>query len=166
MRINDHHTGPSPPPPPLTIGVLSDTHGQLAPEVVDRIGGMDLVLHAGDIDGPEILQALGKPDKVKAVRGNMDLGKWSQTLPHEEFVAAGDILIYMIHDLHRVSIDPASADVRIVVSGHTHRPAAVQRNGVLYLNPGSPSFPRGGHKPSIAQIEIAADRFTYRHIHF
>jgi putative phosphoesterase len=165
MRINDHHTGPAPPPPTLTIGVLSDTHGHLDPKVIDRICGMDLVLHAGDIDEPEILQALGKSDKVKAVRGNMDLGTWSQTLPHEEFVAAGDILIYMIHDLHRISIDPASADVRIVISGHTHRPAAGQQNGVLYLNPGSPSFPRGGHKSSMAQIEIVGDRFAYRHIH-
>jgi putative phosphoesterase len=127
---------------------------------------MDLVLHAGDIDGRAILQALGKSDRVTAVRGNMDMGTWAQMLPMEAFVEAGDILIYMIHDLHRISIDPASADVRIVISGHTHRPAAEQKNGVLYLNPGSPSFPRGGHKASMAQIEIDKDRFAYRHIWF
>jgi len=166
MRLKDHHADPSGRPSPLTIGVLSDTHGRLAPNVMDCLCHMDLVLHAGDIDRPEILQSLGKPDKVKAVRGNMDLGQWSQGLPYEEFVEAGDILIYVIHDLHRISIDPASADVRIVISGHTHRPAAVQQNGVLYLNPGSPSFPRDGHKPSMAQIEIVGNRFAYRHIHF
>jgi uncharacterized protein len=166
MPDKDHHADPVDRPPSLTIGVLSDTHGQLDPEVMDCLCRLDLVLHAGDIDRPEILQALGKPDKVKAVRGNMDLGPWSQKLPHEEFVAVGDILIYMIHDLHRISIDPVSADVRIVISGHTHRPAAAQQDGVLYLNPGSPSFPRGGHKASMAQIDIVADRFAYRHIHF
>ena len=151
---------------PLTVGVLSDTHGRLDSEVMACIGRMDLVLHAGDIDRPEILQALGEPDRVKAVRGNMDSGPWSQSLLREEFVEAGDILIYMIHDLHRISFAPPSADVRIVISGHTHRPAAVQQSGVLYLNPGSPSFPRGGHKPSMAQIEIVGDRFAYRYIHF
>ena len=152
--------------PALTIGVLSDTHGKIDGKVIDRIRCMDLVLHAGDIDEPEILQALGKSDKITAVRGNMDFGAWSQALPIEAFVEAGDILIYMVHDLHRISIDPSSADVRIVISGHTHRPAAERKNGVLYLNPGSASFPRDGHKASMAQIEIVKDRFAYRHIWF
>ena len=150
----------------MTIGVLSDTHGRLDHDVIDSIREVDLVLHAGDLDSPEILQALGNAEKIRVVRGNMDFGAWSQTLPYEEFIEAGGIFIYMIHDLHRISIDPAAADVHIVISGHTHRPKAVQTNGILYLNPGSASFPRGGDKASMALIEIKGGRFAYRHIFF
>jgi len=166
MRAKDPSCDPVNHGSPLAIGILSDTHGRLDGEVVDRLRCMDMVLHAGDIDGPEILQAIGESDKVTAVRGNMDWGEWSQGLPQEEFVEAGGILIYMIHDVQKISIDPGSADIRIVINGHTHRPSAVQKNGVLYLNPGSPSFPRGGHKASMAVIEIDGDLFRYRHIYF
>ena len=124
----------------MTIGVLSDTHGRLNRQVIDIVRHTDLILHAGDFDGPEVLQALGKEADIVAVRGNMDSGKWSLVLASEEFVQAGNILIYMLHDLHKISIDPVGADVRIVISGHTHRPAAAQKNGVMYLHPGSPSF--------------------------
>lgn len=150
----------------MTIGVLSDTHGRVDDQVIDIIRRTDLVLHAGDLDDPKILQALEKEADVVAVRGNMDSGEWSRRLASEEFVQAGDILIYMIHDLHRISIDPVGADTRIVISGHTHRPAATQENGVLYLNPGSASFPRGGRSASMALVNIDGDRFTYRHIFF
>lgn len=166
MHAKNHSCDPVHRRSPLTIGVLSDTHGRLDGGVIDRIRCMDMVLHAGDIDGPEILHALGGSDKVSAVRGNMDFGEWSHPLPNEEFIEAGAILIYMIHDLQKISIDPGSANVRIVISGHTHRPAGAQKNGVLYLNPGSPSFPRGGHKASMAIIEIKGERFTHRHIYF
>ena len=150
----------------MTIGVLSDTHGRIAGQVIDMVRQTDLVLHAGDLDGPEILQALGEAADVVAVRGNMDSGDWSRALALEEFVQAGNILLYMIHDVHRISIDPFSADVRIVISGHTHRPAAAEKNGVLYLNPGSASFPRGGHSASMAFVDIDGDRFAHRHIFF
>jgi len=150
----------------VIIGVLSDTHGRLEPNVIDGLRRTDLVLHAGDIDGPEILQTLGTAKKVTAVRGNMDSGAWSRSLQEEEFVEAGGIRIYMIHDLHRISIDPESADVRIIISGHTHRPSAIQKNGILYLNPGSASFPRGGDKASMAFIEIKGSCFSYRHIFY
>jgi putative phosphoesterase len=148
----------------MIIGVLSDTHGRLDPKVIDCIRRTDLVLHAGDLDGPDILHNLGNSEKVTAVRGNMDFGSWSQALHQEEFVDASGILIYMIHDLHRISVDPEAADIRIVISGHTHRSSAIQKNGILYLNPGSASFPRGGAKASMALIEIKGGHFTYRHI--
>jgi len=166
MRVKNPSSDPVYHRSSLAIGVLSDTHGRLDDGVIDRIRCIDMVLHAGDIDGPEILHALGESDRVSAVRGNMDFGEWSQTLPHEEYIEAGDILIYMIHDLQKISIDPGPAEVRIVISGHTHRPTAMQKNGVLYLNPGSASYPRGGHKASMALIEIDGERFTYRHIYF
>lgn len=166
MRADRHRSKPIPKYPALTIGVLSDTHGRLDQQVMDIVRQTDLLLHAGDLDGPQVLQALVEEVDVVAVRGNMDLGGWSQGLAHEEFVQAGDFLIYMVHDLHNISLDPVSADIRLVISGHTHRPAATHQNGVLYLNPGSPSFPRGGHQASMALVGIDGGRFTYRHILF
>jgi putative phosphoesterase len=164
MRTENHTTKPAAKRDSMSIGVLSDTHGHVGRPVIDIVRQTDLILHAGDLDSHEILQVLGETGSVIAVRGNMDFGAWSQELPREEFVEVGGILIYMIHDLHRISLNPQGADIRIVISGHTHRQAAVQKNGVLYLNPGSPSFPRGGHNASMALIEVNGDHFAYRHI--
>jgi len=148
----------------MKIGVLSDTHGHIDNHVIDALIDSDLILHAGDIDGPEILQRLRKVGTVVPVRGNMDHGVWAQDMPREEYVDLGGILVYMIHDLSHISLDPAAADVRIVVSGHTHRPEIMKKNGVLYLNPGSASFPRGGFEASIALIEITNAQIACRHI--
>lgn len=148
----------------INIGVLSDTHGHIDGSLVDILSGTDFILHAGDMDTPEILQTLKNIGQVFPVRGNMDVGAWSQALPEEEFVEVGGILIYMIHDIKKISLDPVAADIRIVISGHTHRPAIKNKKGVLYLNPGSASFPRGGVKASIALIEINAGHIKCRHI--
>ena len=148
----------------MRIAVLSDTHGRLDRQIFNIVEESDLILHAGDLDNLETLQLLGKAGNVVAVCGNMDFGVWSQSLPREEYVEAGDILIYMLHDMNGINLDPESADIQIVVSGHTHRPSAVHKKGVLYLNPGSPSFPRGGNDASMALIDINGGHFTYRHI--
>lgn len=148
----------------MKIGVLSDTHGHLDNHITDALIDTDLILHAGDIDGPEVLQTLGKIATVVPVRGNMDYGAWAHDMPREEFVDLGSVLIYIIHDLNHISLDPAAADIRIVISGHTHRPEIMKNNGVLYLNPGSASFPRGGFNASIALIEIKGAHVACRHV--
>jgi len=149
---------------PMKIGVLSDTHGHLDNRIMDALIDTDLILHAGDIDGPEVLQMLGKIATVIPVRGNMDYGAWAHDMLREEFVDLGRVLIYMIHDLNHISLDPATADIRIVISGHTHCPEIMEQNRVLYLNPGSASFPRGGFKASIALIEIKGAHIDCRHV--
>lgn len=148
----------------MKIGVLSDTHGHLDNHTMDALIDTDLILHAGDIDGPEVLQTLGKIATVVPVRGNMDYGTWANDMPREEFVDLGSVLIYIIHDLNHISLDPAAADIRIVISGHTHRPEIMKNNGVIYLNPGSASFPRGGFNASIALIEIKGAHVACRHV--
>jgi putative phosphoesterase len=150
--------------PITTIGVLSDTHGHLDDRLSEILDGTDLILHAGDMDRPETLKALKTIGTVIPVRGNMDHGNWSRKLKAEEYVEAGGILIYMIHDLSHIDIDPASADIGIVISGHTHRPSMTDKEGVLYLNPGSASYPRGGFRASVAMIEIRGRSVRCRHI--
>ena len=118
------------------IGVISDTHGQLKAEAAEALKGVDLIIHAGDVGKPEVLEELGKIAPVHAVRGNMD-GHWALGLPETEVVEMGDLLLYVLHDVFRLDIDPVAAGFVAVINGHTHTAAIENRKGVLYLNPGS-----------------------------
>lgn len=118
------------------IGVISDTHGHLRAEAANVLKDVDLIIHAGDIGKPEVLAALGKIAPVHAVRGNMD-GHWAFGLPETEVVEVGELLLYVLHDVFRLDIDPVAAGFTAVINGHTHTPAIENRKGVLYLNPGS-----------------------------
>lgn len=118
------------------IGVISDTHGHLRAEVAKALKGVDRIIHAGDIGKPEVLEALRAIAPVHAVRGNMD-GHWAFELPETEVVEIGDLLLYVLHDVFRLDLDPAAAGFVAVINGHTHKAAIENRKGVLYLNPGS-----------------------------
>jgi putative phosphoesterase len=119
------------------VGVISDTHGLVRPEAVEALKGSELIIHAGDVGGPEVLEELGRLAPVVAVRGNNDRGAWAEALPEYEAVEVNKAFVYVLHDLKELDIAPAAADFRVVVSGHSHRPLAEERRGVLYLNPGS-----------------------------
>lgn len=119
------------------IGVISDTHGLLRPNVADKLCGVERIIHAGDVGNPDILDQLENIAPVVAVRGNVDRGAWAQTLPVTEIVEVGSRLIYVLHNLNTLDLDPVAAGIAVVISGHTHRPLAEERRGVLYLNPGS-----------------------------
>ena len=119
------------------VGVISDTHGLVRPEALEALAGSELIIHAGDIGGPEVLAALGRVAPVVAVRGNNDRGAWADALPAYEAVEHNATFVYVLHDLKELDIAPAAAGFRVVVSGHSHRPLAEERRGVLYLNPGS-----------------------------
>ncbi len=166
MHAKHQHDTPLARRDSVKVGVLSDTHGHLDSQVLDALTGTDLILHAGDIDNPKVLKSLADIGHVCPVRGNMDFGNWTQALPSEEYIEAGGTLIYMIHDLSHIGLDPEASGIRVVVSGHTHRPSLIEKNGVIYLNPGSASFPRGGHHPSVAIVDIANHRILCRHIDF
>lgn len=119
------------------IGVISDTHNLLRPEAAEALTDVDLIIHAGDICTPQILEKLRKLAPVVAVRGNNDKGLWAEDIPVYEAIKVGAISIYVIHDIKEMDINPASAGFKIVISGHSHKPSVKDEKGVFFLNPGS-----------------------------
>jgi len=118
------------------VGLISDTHGHLRAEVTEAFQGVDLIIHAGDIGKPEVLDSLNTIAPVYAVRGNMD-GFWAHDLPEAEVVEIGDASLYVLHDVYRLDLDPAAAGFVAVIHGHTHAANIERLKGVLYVNPGS-----------------------------
>lgn len=123
--------------PENIIGVISDTHGLLRPEILKAFKGCEHIIHAGDIGDPYIIDELSKIAPVTAVRGNCDRDGWAYTFPKTETVRIGDIHFYLLHDLNQLDLNPKVAGFDAVISGHTHRPLLEHRDGVIYLNPGS-----------------------------
>lgn len=121
----------------ILTGVISDTHGLLRPEAVAALGKVDLIIHAGDIGDPEILDQLSAVAPVIAVRGNIDKDAWARKLPDTEVVEVGGISIYVLHDLGMLDLKPEAGGFSAVIYGHSHQPKQETRNGVLYFNPGS-----------------------------
>jgi len=119
------------------IGLVSDTHGLLRDEAVDFLRGCDHVVHGGDIGSAAVLDRLRGLAPLTAVRGNNDRGDWAATLGQTEWLQFGDLRLLAIHDLAQLDVDPAAAGVRVVVSGHSHRPSVDEHDGVLWVNPGS-----------------------------
>jgi putative phosphoesterase len=118
-------------------GLISDTHGLMRPEALQALAGSDLILHAGDVGNPGILDSLRAIAPVIAVRGNVDREPWAAALPLTAAVEVGSLRIYMLHDLQELAIDPAAEGFHLVVSGHSHKPGRALRDGVQYVNPGS-----------------------------
>jgi putative phosphoesterase len=119
------------------VGIISDTHGLLRLEATAFLKGSDFIVHAGDIGGASILDGLAAVAPVTAVRGNNDTGEWAKGVPEFEVLHVGEILVYVLHDLSELDLDPEAAGFRVVVSGHSHRPSIEERGRVLYVNPGS-----------------------------
>lgn len=138
----------------MKIGVISDTHGLLRPEAFAALDGVERILHAGDVGGRAILEALSRIAPVSAVRGNVDRDRWGATLPETEVVEIAGISIYMLHDLAELDLEPAAAGFRIVVYGHSHRPKMEEKDGVLYFNPGSAGRRRFRLPVSVGRLEI------------
>lgn len=136
------------------IGIISDTHGLLREEALTALRGSDLILHAGDIGGPDVLAGLRAIAPVRAIRGNNDRDAWAHALPEREIVTLGELQIYMLHDLKELDIDPARAGHHVVVSGHSHKPLIEERNGVLYVNPGSAGPRRFSLPVSVAHLAV------------
>lgn len=142
----------------MKIGVISDTHGRLRPEVFAAFDGVQRILHAGDVGGPEILDALSRIAPVTAVRGNVDRGRWGTALPTTEVVKIAGVSIYILHDLAQLDLKPEAAGFRVVVYGHRHRPKMEEKNGVLYFNPGSAGSRRFHLPVSVGRLEIESGR--------
>jgi putative phosphoesterase len=138
----------------VLIGVISDTHGLLRPEAVAALRGAERIIHAGDIGAPEVLATLAELAPVTAVRGNNDKGAWARAVPETAVLEAGGVSIYVLHDVNELDLDPSAGGFRIVVAGHSHRPAQDERGGVLFFNPGS-AGPRRFRLPiSVGRLHV------------
>jgi uncharacterized protein len=150
----------------MKIGVVSDTHGLLRPEVAPALQGVDRILHIGDIGKPSILADLEKIAPVTAIRGNIDRYGPCADLPETEVVLIEGRYLYMLHDLKTLHLDPAAAKFAAVLHGHTHVPNFYTKKGVLYLNPGS-CGPRRFELPvTLGLLEISSEKLQPQIIHF
>jgi putative phosphoesterase len=141
----------------MKIGVISDTHGLLRPAALTALEGCAHILHAGDVGNDEILPALAQIAPVTAVRGNVDTLGAAGRLPLTEAIELGGALLYMVHRLEDLDLNPAAAGIRAVIYGHSHAPEIAWRNGVLFFNPGS-AGPRRFRLPvSLGFLEISGE---------
>ena len=139
----------------MRVGLISDTHGLLRPEAKAFLGGCAHIVHGGDIGHAGILAELGALAPVTAVRGNNDRGAWAESVRETELLRVGGVCVYAIHDLAELDIEPAAAGIHVVVSGHSHKPRVVERDGVLFVNPGSAGPRRFKLPVSVAELVIA-----------
>ncbi len=154
----------STPKLPTRIGLISDTHGLLREEALLSLRGSELIVHAGDVGKPEILEKLRELAPVIAVRGNVDTGAWALRLPEAAVAEASSASIYVLHDVNALALDPAAAGFPIVVSGHSHKPGRRERKGVLYINPGS-AGPRRFRLPiTVARLNLGLRPWTLEFI--
>ena len=137
-----------------TIGVIADTHGLLRPEALAALHDVSLIIHAGDIGGPQVLEGLRAIAPVVAVRGNNDVGDWASALPETTTVMVGELCLYVLHDRRQLDIDARACGYAAVIAGHSHQPLLERRDGVLHLNPGA-AGPRRFRLPvSVARLRV------------
>lgn len=145
----------------INVGVIADTHGLLRPEAAAALRGSDLIVHAGDVGDALILEQLRVIAPTFAVRGNVDTGAWARWLPAAAVVAAGELSIYVLHELAHLDVDPTAQGFAAVIYGHSHRPASETRDGVLYLNPGSAGPRRFTLPLAVARLQIAGKELSH-----
>jgi putative phosphoesterase len=144
----------------IRVGLISDTHSLLRPQAVEALAGSAFIIHAGDIGDQRILQRLAEIAPVTPVRGNNDQEAWAAAIPETNVLQVGAVCIHVLHDLAKLDIDPAAAGFHVVVSGHSHLPKHEQRDGVLYINPGS-AGPRRFRLPiSVGHLLISGTQVT------
>ena len=138
----------------MKIGVISDTHGLLRPEAEQRLAGVAHIIHAGDIGRPEIITSLSRVAPVIAIKGNVDTADWAARYPDTRTVKLGGRVIYVLHDVNELKLDPVSSGIDVVISGHSHRPDIETVDGVLYVNPGSAGPRRFSLPITLAILEL------------
>lgn len=146
-------------PAAFRIGVVSDTHGELPDAVTTALRGVDTIVHAGDVGTASILHVLGSMAPVLAVRGNCDTGPEVRLLPPSLSVMLGGVRVAVSHHAGDVemAILSGGAIPRVAISGHSHVPSIEERDGVLWVNPGSVTSPRAGSRPSVATVIVEKD---------
>ena len=149
----------------MILGLISDTHGLLRPQAVRALEGSELIIHAGDVGKPDVLEALQSLAPVVAVRGNVDKGEWAKALPATAVTEPAGVPIYILHNIRELKLDPAAAGFRMVVSGHSHKPVRLEQKGVLYINPGA-AGPRRFKLPlTVARVDLAVQPWQVEFVH-
>ena len=146
----------------IRIGLISDTHGLVRDEALAALDGCQHIIHAGDIDTPDVLEKLRRLAPVTVVRGNNDRGTWADSIPVFDVVEFGVVSIYVRHDEAELDIDPVAAGFRVMVFGHSHRPMVEAREGILFVNPGSAGPRRFKLPVAVGELLIAGDRVDAR----
>jgi putative phosphoesterase len=146
----------------VTIGVISDTHGLLRPEAIAALNGSDHILHAGDVGDAGILERLRAIAPLTAIRGNVDVCGVCGALPATEAVDLGGCLFYLVHSIQDLDIQPPAAGVAVVVYGHSHHAELQERQGVMYLNPGSAGPRRFDLQVSLAKVTVVGGKVDAR----
>ena len=144
------------------VGVISDTHGLLRPEAIAALRGADLIIHAGDVGKPEVLEALRAIAPTHVVRGNIDTASWAQALPMTARVDVGTRRLFVLHDIAQLDLDPAAASLSAVIYGHSHKPVIETRAGVLFLNPGSAGPRRFKLPVAVARVHVSGRQLSPR----
>ena len=142
----------------IILGVISDTHGLLRPQALAALAGSDLIIHAGDVGKPEVIDRLGGVAPTFVVRGNIDHGGWAARLPPTRTVEVGVLRFFVLHEIAQLALDPAAACFAAVVFGHSHRPSIETRDGVLFLNPGSAGPRRFTLPITVARVRVSGQR--------
>lgn len=137
-----------------TIGVISDTHGLLRWEAEAALASVDHIIHAGDVGTPEVLERLQRIAPVTAVRGNNDKGAWAEPLPDTAIVDIGGQRLYVLHDIAKLDVDPVADGIAAIIAGHSHKPAVAEKDGVLFVNPGSAGPRRFTLPVAVAKIFV------------
>jgi hypothetical protein len=142
----------------LLVGVISDTHGLLRPQALDALRGSDLIIHAGDVGQPELLEPLRALAPLHVVRGNVDKGAWAARLPATLRVDVGGQVFHVLHNIAELDLDPPTSGLAAVVYGHSHKPSIETRDGVLWLNPGSAGPRRFTLPITVARVRVAGGK--------
>ena len=121
----------------MKIGLISDTHGLVRPEALQALAGVERIIHAGDVGGASVIDALGAIAPVDVVRGNNDKDPWGIKLPSYLALEFEGVSVHVLHDVNEMDVDPAAAGFRVVIAGHSHKPLVSERDRVLFVNPGS-----------------------------
>ncbi len=138
--------------------MISDTHGLVRPEALEALAGSDVIVHAGDVGTPEVIERLRAIAPTFVVRGNNDTAAWAVDLPETQAVTVGGLVFWVLHEAARLSVDPVAAGLACVISGHSHRPSIETRDGIVHLNPGSAGPRRFTLPVTVARIRIAGGR--------
>ncbi|MDN4039630.1 metallophosphoesterase family protein [Massilia sp. YIM B02443] len=146
----------------LRVGLISDTHGLLRPQALDYLRGSAHIIHAGDIVDPATLEQLATLAPLTAVRGNNDRGAWANALPESVTLTLGGVAIHVIHDLKELALDPITEGVRVVIAGHSHKPACSEQGGVLYVNPGAAGRRRFKLPVSVGELLVEDGQVSVR----
>jgi putative phosphoesterase len=136
--------------------LISDTHGLLRPEALRFLKGAAHIIHAGDIGSPELLDELRALAPVTAVRGNNDRGR---AVPKAANLQVEGVAIHVLHDIADLRLKPG---MRVVVTGHSHKPKIEERDGVLYVNPGSAGPRRFTLPIALGELKISGQSVRAR----